>query len=372
MDKYKIEFGQWEDRPNTHDVSEFAILYVCTGGVALPLSIQMSGTLEAMLPSMSKNQKRQRMLRVALPRLISKLNSMEAPKVSTSTFILTESFSSNDLELFKIDLGLTKQCLFKEKNLNGLFCHAAADADTLNGKTSSAVCAACDLPDDVLRCANMTHPEVISLCSDAGCHGKRVISYFCDIKTAASDHTKCVPGGNACWLQEINNMPQTPEIAGDIAERMIDELQYMNLSFHKAFNCSLLRLNDPRTIANIFTPCDSQEEFTTKVACLTDLLNNLDLSSIKDEIPADVKGTINRLEYFLKLKAVLLDEKPIKTLRKIISLRNSFPIHSGSAAFLKVCEELGVKYPPDSWKKAWDIIIYNAWRSFRSLRTMLP
>lgn len=376
MDKYRIEFGYWDPGNPLDDVADIAVLYVHTANMRFPFRIQMSGSLHATLQSNQAKsflpeQLRRRMLHVALPKLVLKFNSLETPRVSTNGFILTESFSSDDIELFKTD-PLVKNCQYQEYGIGGLMCHAAASNDKLNGKTSSAVCATCDLPDNILRCTNLKHPETVGIYTDMGCHGRHVVSTFCDIKTTTFDHKKCIPGGNRCWRQEFDNTSPIPEIAEDIAERTVDELQYMNLGFHHAFDHSPLRINDPRLITQILTQCNSQEEFAAKVACIADILNNLDLKKWESEINSQTHGTLNRLEDFLKRKKVLVDEKPIRTLRSIVSLRNSFPIHSGNTAFLKACEELGAKYPPDSWQKAWDITLYNAWKSFRTLRTILP
>ncbi len=158
----------------------------------------------------------------------------------------------------------------------------------------------------------------------------------------------------------------------DIAERTIDELHYLNLGFRQAFGHVLLRINDPRSVTEVVTPCHTQEEFTTKVACLADLFNNFDLSNFDKEIKGDIKGPLNRLGEFLRRHKVLLDERPIRTLKHIISIRNSFPIHSGKTEFLAACQELQLEYPPTAWEEPWAIVLHNVWRSLRSLRTALP
>ena len=158
----------------------------------------------------------------------------------------------------------------------------------------------------------------------------------------------------------------------DIAERVIDELQYLNLAFRQAFGRSLVRLNDLRLVSQLLSACHTQEDFTTKVACLTDILNNLDLSNFAKEIGSDVKGSLNRFQTFLKARNVPLDDHTIETLKHIVSIRNSFPIHSGNTQFLVACQALQVDYPPTAWEDAWGIVLQNAWRSLRTIRTVLP
>jgi hypothetical protein len=373
MEKYKLTFGGWNGGSSNFEVKEVAIFRVSTGPVIFPVSIQMVRTLYTMLtagtPEPSQSELKQAMLALALPRLRAKLNHFDAPTTATGKILLTETVTSENAALFSRETSI--QCQFQERTVVGLICRAAAQNDELNGKTTSAVCAACDLPSDVLRCTNLQHPEVIGMAS-SGVVFRRVVSAFYDSKTTSFKHCDCIPGGYSCWRQEVDNSEKIGQIVEDIAERVVDELQYLNLGFRQVFGHALVRINDLRSVSEILTPCRTQEEFTTKVACLADIFNNLDLSNFDKEIKNDVKGQLNRLELFLRGRRVPLDERPIRTLKHIVSIRDSFPIHSGNTKFLAACQELQVEYPPTAWEEAWAVVLHNAWRSLRTLRMALP
>lgn len=318
---------------------------------------------------LSQSELKQAMLALALPKLKAKLNHLDAPTTTTGKILLTETFTSDHVDFFTRET--RNQCQFQERIAVGLICRAAMQEDDFQGKTTSAICASCDLPIDALRCTNLQHPEVIGTTLATGI-GRHVVSAFCDAKTTLFGWRSCIPGGNVCWRQEVDNSEKSVEIMEDIAERTIDELQYLSLGFRQAFGHALLRINDLRSVAEILTPCHTQEEFTTKVACLVDVFNYLDLSNFDQEIKTEVTGTLNRLGEFLRIRRVPLDERPIRTLKYIVSIRNSFPIHSGNTDFLAACRELQVEYPPTSWEEAWATVLHNAWRSLRRLRMALP
>jgi hypothetical protein len=373
MEKYKLTFEGWDGGSSNFDIKEVAIFRVSTGPIIFPVSIQMVRTLFSMLttgtPGLSQPELRKAMLVLALPRLRARLNHFDAPTGSGGKILITETFTSDHADLFSREIPV--KCQFQERTVVGLICRAAAPNDKLNGKTTSAICAACDLPREVLRCTKLQHPEVIGIESSSVVH-RLVASAFCDLRTTSPVHRECIPGGNSCWQQEIDNSEKIGEIAEDIAERVVDELQYLTLGFRQAFGHALVRINDPRSVSQILTPCRTQEEFTTKVACLADLFNNLDLSNFDKEIKDDVKGPLNRLEFFLRGRQIPLDERPIRTLKFIVSIRNSFPIHSGNTEFLAACQELQVEYPPTAWEEAWAVVLHKTWRSLRTLRVALP
>ena len=374
MKKFTITFARWATKPYSADVAEVAIFRVAIAGIHFPIKVQMADTLYSTLianPSWASSQEalRDKMLLIALPRLKAKLNHLPPPMASTDSFLLTETFGSGDTDEFLRALPI--QCQFQEKSSVGFLCRAAAANDELVGKTTSSICAACDLPSDALRCTNLQHPSVIETSSSGGVH-RHVVSAFCDMKSSSFQHQKCIPSGNDCWRQEVVDVENIGVVTDDIAERVIDELQYLNLTFRQAFKHSLIRLNDLRLVSQVLSTCRTQEDFTTKVACLTDILNNLDLSAFTNEIGSEVKGSLNRLQTFLKARNVLLDTQTIDTLKNIVSIRNSFPIHSGNTQFLVACHELQVEYPPVAWEDAWGIVLHNAWRSLRTIRMVLP
>jgi hypothetical protein len=102
------------------------------------------------------------------------------------------------------------------------------------------------------------------------------------------------------------------------------------------------------------------------------LLNKIDLGPLSKDIDAQTQGSLNRLGEFLRRKEVLSEDRSIQRLRRVISIRNSFPIHSGNTAFLSACQDLGIHYPPASWSQSWNTLIGSVWSDLRALRLMLP
>lgn len=375
MNNYAVTFGEWREAPFTGDIADFAVFYVIAGPIRFPMRIVMTDTLGAMMDyhkggDSVRSKARSAMIHIALPRFLSKLNIMEPPSSSTDSFLLTESFGSEEMPVLKQAI-LSRHCAFQGKTARGLICDAASDSDALGGKTSDALCLACNLPDDRVRCTILQHPSITGVQTTGG--KRRVVNgAFCGIKTGNFDPAQCRPGGNECWRMIVDHSPVFGDIPADIGERAIDELTFLNLAFKAAFGRTLLRINDPRTVAGILLRCVSAEEFTTRVASVADALNNFDPGEVLDAKGKAMQGPLNRLKGLLEREKCLLDDGPIQVLRRVVDIRNSFPIHSGNEKFIIACRELGLEYPPVDWEKAWNRIRYHFWASLRALRQMIP
>lgn len=374
MDKYTLTFAEWR-QGDDNPVALAGMFRVCSGEVSFPVTVALTHDLPALLSPnsrtvLSDEELKQKLLSIGLPRLKVKLNNSERPKKNIDKIVLTELFTREDYELFKQTL--PKRCRFQYAGDTGRMCLAGAAGDQLDGKTTSSLCDACNLPDDALRCTNLQHPAIIGSRTLGSSAHRQVASFLCDIQTTSPKCEGCIPGGSKCWRQDVDNTERIGQIAQDIAEHVVDELQYFHLGFRHAFGHAILRLNDLRSASKITSPCRTQEEFTTKVACLADFLNNLDLSAFEEDIDSNIGGTLQRLEAFLKMRDVPLDERTIRRLRRIVALRNSFPIHSGNTRFLAACQELQVEYPPVAWEEAWAVVLHNMWLSLHTLRLSLP
>lgn len=375
MNTYELTFSEWRPGPYTGDFSEFGVLRVQVGPISFPVRIVMSSTLGGMLgyhegDSNLRAQTREAMLHVAIPHLRAKLDAMDCPIETTDTIILSEDFGSEQAAILRGALTV-KRCEFQVKTKRGLLCDAESNSDTLNGKTSEAVCLACNLPDDRVRCSNLQHPSITGTLSTGG-KRRLVTNAFCGIKTGNFDAGRCRPGGHDCWRLNVERSEPIGDIPADVGERVVDELTFLNLAFKDAFGRPILRLNDPRTVASLLLPCETESDFTVRVAALADALSNLDVGEVLDEAGKPLQGSLNRLREHFKREDILLDEAPVRVLRSLVELRNSFPIHSGRDKFIASCRELGVPYPIGDWGGAWDRVRYHFWHSLRGLRQMIP
>lgn len=169
----------------------------------------------------------------------------------------------------------------------------------------------------------------------------------------------------------MQHVPAIGEIPADVGERAVDELSFLNLSFKVTFGRHLLLFTEPRTIAAFLLGCETAEDYTTRVASVADVLNKIDVGEVMAFEGKRVEGSLNALQAILKREGLLLDEAPLRVLRRIVDIRNSFPIHSGNQKFLTASSELGITYPPESWETAWNQVRYHLWISLKALRLML-
>lgn len=376
MRNFTITFGHWVGAEPLNDVAECGLCYVKFNNDQYPLKIEISGSLYSCLPNQyhSSNFKllHLTLLKIVLPRFILKLNNIEPPAGKSNKFLLAESFNSNDKPLFLNEALAKRKCIYQKTSSKGLLCDVTANNDSFRGRTSKIICENCNLPDDRLRCSLLQHPEIIGTSPQANTRSRVVYRALCDIKTEEFDASNCFPGGYPCWVYKVShNISFDTAVLYDIEKKVIDELTHFNLMFLHKFGNRILRVNDLRTSVSIISKCTSEQEFPHHVASIANVLNDFNLTNGNLSIDANTKGSINRLEELFQNMKYLTNNQPIKTLRAIINLRNSFPIHSSSDKFVSAWKELGLQYPIDNWDTAWKTILYQLWTSIRDLRLML-
>ena len=133
-----------------------------------------------------------------------------------------------------------------------------------------------------------------------------------------------------------------------------------NTHFMNRFGFEIFRLEQEGVIPEIIKPCNKEDDFVTKIATLGNLIDWMDVGGLKSHIKGAIRGekSITLLEEFLKQEFGGFEEKIIKNLRVISELRNNkFPIHKEGEEVIRIFEDFGERYPPESWDLVWKKIL---------------
>lgn len=260
-----------------------------------------------------------------------------------------------------------KQCSYQISGLGGLECAVAEDNKPM---TTRSTCDRCRVPDSRIVCDRLAHPRTHLL---MGVGLIRSATALCDIGQPDHDIQLCIPGGKECWRQEVVLKGGDAVLPPDLADRLVDELDFINLVFKDRHRNRVINISQARSVADLAGPCENEEAFTHKLAVLGDLMSQFDLTwAFPEGVPRDERGQplkpIAQLEMFLKEKYPFVVTQVIKPLRRINRIRNTYPVHSATADVLALFESLGISYPILNWDIAWNKVLHNYLRALRTLR----
>ena len=134
----------------------------------------------------------------------------------------------------------------------------------------------------------------------------------------------------------------------------------VNLHFKNRFGFKLVRLEQEGVIPEIVTPCETGTDFATKIALLANLIDWMDVKSLKSKLKEEFEGdkSITLLGKFLKQEFLTYDDSIIKNLRIIYELRDKkFPIHNEGKEIIDIFKDLGENYPPIHWETVWKKVL---------------
>lgn len=103
--------------------------------------------------------------------------------------------------------------------------------------------------------------------------------------------------------------------------------------------------------------CRNETVFNNRIQSHTCLIDEMDVKELKKFIKTKITatGSINLLKAFLDENILHYDQKIIKNLRLIFTLRSKkFPIHRDDPKFLDALNQLGESFPPKSWENVWN------------------
>jgi 20S proteasome alpha/beta subunit len=130
-------------------------------------------------------------------------------------------------------------------------------------------------------------------------------------------------------------------------ETIVDLRDAINSLFEAKFNFKLFNTSE-RAVFQMMKPCRSEEEFTSNIAALALLVDQLNVKEMKKTV-GKKEGSINVLEAYTGQCIADFPPEIIQTFRDIMTLRSKkFPIHSTDSKFLEVVIKITGVYPP-SW-----------------------
>lgn len=169
----------------------------------------------------------------------------------------------------------------------------------------------------------------------------------------------------------------TLQVLRDPVRSIVENRSIIDTQFKSRFGKRFFRAttDDGRAVVDISSPCEDERDFLYKVQALSGLITRAQ-RDIRDlirdsSIRGTIRGSINILETILKERFGDFDPEIISGLRKINRLRSrSYPTHTLEPEAIQVLEEMGFRYPPSDWNKAWRAVLETASRSFERLRDL--
>jgi hypothetical protein len=273
-----------------------------------------------------------------------------------------------------------KDCVWQERATREWACLA----HTGEGSpiTTPSVCGGCKIPDKRIICAHLMKPGISS--PRALATRARLISTSpgCMIAESPEDGVDCRIGGKECWERTLETHISSPiDPPPNLPQSVADELDFLRLVARDRLGISdAVPVPEARSISGLFDPCDSAEDLQRRVATIGDLLNHLGfIGALSEPEQKDEQGRkrppLAALEKLLEKQAPEAAGQggPVASLRSIVRIRNTFPVHSQIAETRKSFRDLGIEYPPpdEDWQFAWTKILAAFWSSIRRVREAL-
>jgi len=382
MKVYEIQFVEWHTGSG-YDSSGGCIFQLLKDKEPFSrVFIRMARTLASCWKLEEEKTIRDYLLHIGLPKVEEYLKTGNLPVHRTSLSPLGYGESIPEIVLHTENqpterLLLEKQCKFRIKSPTGEICKIAYKPDKATpGITTRETCNKCPLPDDRIRCEYLWHPQTI-IQHASGQYIRRLGEAICAYSgTSISYAEQCIPGSKNCW-KRIFEIPE-PEIKipSDLSARVVDEIDFLNILFQEKYKLQPLIPKYARSIHDLTGDCSTKEEFTHKIAVIGDLINQIKIGTLltqgeKEDLKnKNRKGSISELESFLKREYPNLPLGLIDKLRKIVDIRNNFPIHSRERT-LSAFEDFGIKYPLENWNDSWQKILCGFWQSLHELRNAI-
>jgi hypothetical protein len=361
MKPFVVSFGDW--LTSGADIEAACFFNVSRGELRFPVSLSLSGTLGIVWRFEGKALQNV-LLKMALGRCRDLISSEDYPKESTHKFqdhVLTTN-NSPEPESF-----VAKYCRFQAKSDTGPICKAAARDDPRRGRVSQPLCEQCTMPDSRLVCSHLSHPTVISKGT-----GRLVADALCEKGSNPADANECVPGSRDCWELTYEPGKELSAIPNDLAARVSDEIDFLNLAFKEVHRTKILTIHNARSVSDLHGRCETADEFMNKVAILADLTAHISvIKLLPEELRQKDGGSIDILSVFLKIDYPGQEEEVTGNLRLITKVRNSFPIHSRTEGLLTSFDRLGIDYPPNDWDSAWKRVLNAFYLSLKNLRRVV-
>jgi hypothetical protein len=297
-------------------------------------------------------------------------------------------FGDDRLDVLKAELRATKSCAWQESSAPrpGKVCLASQPHAPATGQ----ICAACPMPDDHERCADLVYARVGGVDPNMGPGAGMIptlVAALCDVGEDCQIGPKCgyrvtkesVEDWNRqCWKRRLvsgQNRTAPPE---DIAERLCDEIDHFGPQYRTDFGKNLWPIKQARSIGVLFSGCSDLKELMGNIAALGDLLDQLKVprSCRLDEDGQPICGPDGKALGELSLfKKMIEEDYPAAAahatmLISIRDARNGWPTHTQSR-IASTFEDLSLTYPPQDPNYAWRQMMANLHDALKGIRTAM-
>jgi len=154
-----------------------------------------------------------------------------------------------------------------------------------------------------------------------------------------------------------------------LASSIIDTRDNINAIFSQKYNDKLLLLDQERNLLDFFREANSQEEFFYRIASLTNIIGNLNITILRKITGINDKSikSISLLEtYFRNISNK--GENIIKIFRSINKIRQGYPIHGDqTTGLLEAYRFFEIEYPLINYKKAWKRLLSSYLSALKNL-----
>lgn len=369
MHKYQLRFLEWE-APRS-DTKLRAWFKVERGEVAQPLCLNITGTCAATSGITDVEELKEVLLRAGL-RAARDLLQRGAFDTTPDTEAIDVTFSS--LRVGELLAHRQKYCKYRRDTDLGPLCAIADPSEKIGGMTPVPLCEACEIPDSNLACMHLVHLMTQGSMTSGPNYTRLVTRFACNSGTSAFKPGQCVPGGGCGdWTQVVTVSPPDEAVPSDIVDRIVDEIDYLNLAFKDRYAARLVQLTQARTIGDLGIRCQEENDFTQLVAVVASVLAGIRVPENLLDNPdtAKDKGSLTKLEAFLGQYHPDYDKTRLQRLKSITRIRNSYPIHPKTEGVSAAFGCLSIEYPVRDWPEAGRRVLGALCEGLRHLRTLI-
>ena len=154
---------------------------------------------------------------------------------------------------------------------------------------------------------------------------------------------------------------------GNTVDDIVKTRRELNIIFRKKFGTPLFKQNE-MAIIGIRGVCSNEEEFTSRILCLTLLIDEIESKKIKKISIHKGPGSINMIESIVNQEGSSYDLRIIKNLRMTMALRSKrFPVHSDHPKYLEALNHFGFQNLSPDWQELWEIVLESYLNSLRGI-----
>ena len=273
-----------------------------------------------------------------------------------------------------------KGCVWQSRGERDWTCLAHVGDGTM--ATTPGLCGSCSISDERVVCAHLMKPGIAHKTTQFARARVMVMQPGCMIGQQPGAGDECRVGGKECWRRIVEaHVSIAEDPPPDLPRSVADELDFLRLVTRDRLGIlNSVPVPQARSVSELFGVCGSAEDLQRRLAAIGDVLNRLDFAGALDEND-QVDNEGNKLKSLAALER-LLEQKapeaagaggPVATLRAIVRVRNSFPIHTLDGETRANFRRLEIDYPPPDgdWESAWRKILVALWSAVRRIREAL-